>query len=127
MGRRTNQKLLTTLPDDYSTEWLERLDKRTKISRAIGARVRELEADAGGAEGLSAVKRSLIRHCVWLDALTESYEIRIAAGEPVDVGGFTQSLNSLIGLFRMLGLERKARRTETLDDLMKAAAKDDPA
>lgn len=118
MARGRSTKLLATLPDSYEANWLDRLDKRTKVARAVLARIAELESDAGGADSLSAARRSLIRHAAWLDAVVESHELRLAAGEPIDVGALTQSLNSLIGLFRMLGLERKARRTETLGDVM---------
>lgn len=118
MARGKSTKLLATLPDSYEANWLDRLDKRTKVARAVLSRIAELESDAGGAENLSAARRSLIRHAAWLDAVVESHELRLGAGEQIDVGALTQSLNSLIGLFRMLGLERKPRRTESLADVM---------
>lgn len=118
MARGRSTKLLTTLPDSYSADWLQRLDKRTKVARAVRARIAELETDAGGADSLSAARRSLIRHAAWLDAIVETFEMRLGSGEQIDVGAHTQSLNSLLGLYRLLGLERKARRTETLADVM---------
>ncbi len=119
MARGTSSKLLATLPDSYSANWLQRLDKRTKIARAVLSRIAELESDAGGGEALSAARRSLIRHAAWLDALVDSHELRLASGEQIDAGAYTQSLNSLIGLLRLLGLERKARNVRTLRDIMR--------
>ena len=122
MARGKSTKLLATLPDDYSSDWLGKLDKRTKIARAVLARIGELEYDAGGAESLSAARRSLIRHAAWLDAIVESYEMRLASGEQIDVGGHTQALNSLLGLYRLLGLERRQRPARSLRDVMDAPA-----
>lgn len=123
MARGKSTKLLATLPDSYSADWLARLDKRTKVARAVLARIGELESDAGGAESLSAARRSLIRHAAWLDAMVESHELRLAAGEEVDAGAYTQSLNSLIGLFRLLGLERRAKPARTLREVMSGGAR----
>lgn len=122
MARGKSEKLLATLPDNYRADWLTRLDKRTRVAKAVMARIVELESDAGGAETLSAARRSLIRHAAWLDAIVDSHELRLAAGEPVDVGGYTQALNSLLGLFRLLGLERKAKPVRSLRDVMGTAA-----
>jgi hypothetical protein len=123
MARGKSTKLLATLPDSYSSNWLSRLDKRTKIARAVLARIADLESDAGGAEVLSAARRSLIRHAAWLDCLVDSHELRLASGEAIDTGAYTQSLNSLLGLFRVLGLERKTKSTRTLRDVMSGGAK----
>lgn len=127
MARGKSTKLLATLPDRYSNDWLKRLDKRTRVAQAVLAKIAQLEEDAGGADSLATVKRSLIRHAVWLDALVEGYEMRLAAGEEVDVGGFTQSLNSLVGLYRLIGLERRQRPARTLRDVMGANAPEKPA
>jgi hypothetical protein len=123
MARGKSTKLLATLPDNYSSDWLQRIDKRTKIARAVLCRIAEFEADAGGAESLTAARRSLIRHTAWLDAIVDSHELRLAAGEALDVGAYTQALNSLLGLFRMLGLERRARPTRRLRDVIDGSAR----
>lgn len=114
MARGKSTKLMATLPDNYSSNWLGKLDKRTKVAQAVLKRIAALEADAGGAESLTAARRSLIRHAAWLDAIVDSHELRLAAGEALDVGAYTQALNSLLGLFRMLGLERKAKTVRDL-------------
>jgi len=122
MARGKSTKLLATLPDNYSADWVDRLDKRTMVARAVLARIAELESDAGGAESLSAARRSLIRHAAWLDGIVESYELRLATGQQIDVGAYTQSLNSLLGLYRLIGLERKSRPLRTLREAMDGPA-----
>jgi hypothetical protein len=122
MARGESKKLLATLPDSYSSDWLTKLDKRTKIARAVLGRISDLESDAGGTDALSSVRRSLIRHAAWLDAIVDSHELRLAAGEELDVGAYTQSLNSLLGLYRLIGLERKAKPVRRLRDAIQGDA-----
>lgn len=122
MSRGKSKRLLTTLPDHYRADWVRRLDKRSKVARAVFGRIAQLEEDAGGAEALSTVRRSLIRHAAWLDAVVETHELRLAGGQKIDMGQYTQALNSLLGLYRLLGLERKARKTASLRDVMRGDA-----
>jgi hypothetical protein len=122
MARGVSTKLLTQLPAQYSADWLERIDKRTKIWRALLPRIRRLEEDAGGAEHLSHAKRSICRRAAFLELLCETQELRFTAGEPCDVGAYTQAFNSMQGAYKTLGcLERRARTVRTLRDVMDAS------
>jgi hypothetical protein len=118
VARGKSEKLLTALPADYSADWLERFDKRTKVWRAANDREQALISDAGGDEALSHARRSLIRRAVFLELLAETQEMRFTSGEPLDIGAYTQAFNSMLGAYRVLGLERKAKTTEKLHDLV---------
>lgn len=118
MARGKSEKLLTALPADYSADWLERADKRTKVWRAATEREAALISDAGGDGNLSHARRSLIRRAVFLELLAETQELKFTSGEPLDIGAYTQAFNSMLGAYRILGLERKAKPTESLHDLM---------
>lgn len=121
MARGVSTKLTTTLPAEYSRDWLERIDKRTKIWRALLPRIQQLEEDAGGAENLTHAKRSLVRRAAFLELLCETQELRFTAGEPVDVGCYTQAFNSMQGAYKTLGcLERRAKNARTLREVMNA-------
>ena len=48
--------------------------------------------------------------------------MKFTAGEPLDVGSYIQAFNSIIGAYRFLGIERKARSVRTLRDVMSGAA-----
>jgi len=122
MARGVSTKLLTQLPAAYSADWLERIDKRTKLWRAILPRIQRLEEDAGGAESLTHAKRSLCRRAAFLELLCETQELRFTAGEPADVGAYTQAFNSMVGAYRMLGIERRQRPVRRLRDVMQGAA-----
>ncbi|MGH8133955.1 MAG: hypothetical protein ACRETP_12125 [Steroidobacteraceae bacterium] len=120
MARGVSTKLLTQLPADYSADWLERIDKRTKLWRAILPRIQRLEEDAGGAENLTHAKRSLCRRAAFLELLCETQELRFTAGEPADVGAYTQAFNSMQGAYKTLGcLERRTRAVRTLREVMR--------
>lgn len=118
MTRKAPSRILATIPDKYSPDFAERLDRRTSIAKAIRGRIEAIETDMGGADALSYARRSLIRRTVWLEAIIEHTEQRLAAGEGIDLGGHTQALNSLLGLYRLLGLERRQRPTRTLREVM---------
>jgi hypothetical protein len=120
--RRKDKKLLTVLPPTYSADWLERFDKRTKVWRAATEREAALVSDAGGAGNLSHAKLSLIRRAIFLELIAETQEMRFTAGEPLDIGAYTQAFNSMLGAYRVLGLERRALPVETLRDVMQGEA-----
>jgi hypothetical protein len=121
MARGVSTKLLTTLPQEYSADWLERIDRRTKLWRAILPRIQRLEDDAGGSENLTHAKRSLCRRAAFLELLCETQEMRFTAGEAADVGAYTQALNSLLGIYRVLGIERRPRPIKRLREHLELA------
>ena len=93
----------------YSENWIERMDGRTQVARAIRDRLADLQADLGGPEAMSYQMRSLSKRAIWMEAVIEQQEIALSKGEEIDQGKLTQAVNSLIGLLKTLGLERKAR------------------
>lgn len=111
-------KIMATIPDRYSPDFADRLDGRTLVARTIRERIETIESDMGGAESLSHARRSLIRRTVWLEAVIEHSEQKLAAGEGIDLGGHTQAINTLIGLYRLLGLERRQRPVKRLREIM---------
>jgi hypothetical protein len=118
MPRGVSTKLLAALPATYSSNWLDAIDKRSKIWRAVSERIAALESDSGGTDGMSHAKRSLIRRLVFLELLCETQEMRFVAGELADVGAFTQAYNSMLGGYRQLGLERRQRPLRSLREEM---------
>ena len=107
------------IPDRYSADWLQRLDGRTSIARVICDRLEELQNDLGGRDGLSYQQRSLTKRAIWMEAIIEQQELALARGEEIDQGKLTQAVNSLIGLLKTLGLERKAAEVPTLAEYIK--------
>lgn len=120
--RGRSSRLLATIPDKYSPDFADRLDRRTSIAKAIRGRIGAIETDMGGADLLSHARRSLVRRVVWLEAIVEHSEQKLAAGEGIDLGAHVQAVNSMIGLYRLLGLERRQRPARTLREVMAGVA-----
>ncbi|APX94508.1 hypothetical protein BWR19_17085 [Halomonas sp. 1513] len=102
------------LPDDYSADWIQRLDGRTRLAQAVRQRYTDLTTDLGGHEAMSYQRRSLAKRALWQEAVIEQMEAALARGEDVDLGRMTQSVNALQGLYKTLGLDRVARDVPTL-------------
>jgi hypothetical protein len=122
MAREKSAKLLTALPERFDPNFIENMDKRYALSQIVLARIEALESHRGGAECLSYVERSLIRRCVWLELITETYEQRFSQGQETDVGALTQLNNTLKGLYKDLGLKPVTRTVNRLHDVMRAAS-----
>lgn len=99
----------SALPDDYSADWIQRLDGRTRLAQAVRQRYTELTTDLGGHGALSYQRKSLAKRALWQEAVIEQMESALARGEDVDLGRMTQSVNSLQGLYKTLGLDRVQR------------------
>ncbi|MBB3231065.1 hypothetical protein [Halomonas stenophila] len=108
----------TELPTEYSHDWLERLDGRTRLAQAVRQRYTALTTDLGGHENLSYQRRSLAKRAVWMEATIEQAEAALARGDEVDHGAITQKINSLLGLYKTLGLDRVAQPVESIKDIL---------
>lgn len=106
------------LPSRYSSDWLCRLDGRTKLAQAARMRLEDLHANLGGRDALSYQERSLCKRIVWLEAQIEQREAALARGEEIDEGRHTQSVNALVGLLKAIGLERRQRDVPTLSEYL---------
>ena len=127
MARGKSVRLLASIPAKYTPDFMQRLDKRTVLGKAVLDRYQSVVADLGGEDALTAIKRSLVRRFTWYEVMIEGMECRAAAGEGVDIGAWTQLTNSWLGIARMLGLERRARPAKRLRDIMSAVTLESPA
>ena len=116
MARAPKQKLLTTVPQKFDPDFIERLDSRCNIAAIVHERRAALEAHCGST--VSYVQGSLVKRCIWLELICESYEQKLVNGEPVDVGALTQLNNSLKGLYKDLGLQPTAKPVRRLRELI---------
>lgn len=122
MSRPSSPKTMASIPLRYAPDFAEQLDGRTMIAKAIRGRIESIETDMGGVDGLSHARRSLVRRVVWLEAVIEHTEQQLAEGGAIDLGGHTQAINSLLGLYRVLGVERRQRNARTLREVMQGTA-----
>lgn len=119
MARGKSVRLLASIPERYAPDFMARLDRRTVLGKAVVDRYSAILADLGGEESLTNVKRSLARRFTWFEIMIEGMECRAASGEEIDIGSWTQLINSWLGIARMLGLERKAKHSSGLKDRLR--------
>ncbi len=109
-------------PKRYQTGFLAKLDGRFITYKELKSSFDEVTGDLGGAEGLSHVQVCLVERFVFLEFVLRQIEQRIAT-EPKKsaklISRWVQALNSLIGLGRVVGLERRARKVASLQAYVK--------
>jgi hypothetical protein len=113
------------VPEKYAAGWLSRLDMRYASSQEVCSRFEALTCDLGGLDALSYQQRSLAERCVWLEFHLASQERALAEGGKLDIGQWVQANNSLLGLYKALGLSRVARKAETLSEYARRVATED--
>jgi hypothetical protein len=106
------------VPEKFVPGWLDQLDGRLAVAKDVRARFELLTEDLGGLDTLSYQRRSLVERAVWLEFWLAQQERVLAQGGDFAVGVWTQGCNALLGLYRHLGIERKAKNAETLHSYM---------
>ena len=111
-GTRTNAKNKPqSLPVQFRTGFLAELDGRTELSRALRGNYTAIVADIGGPDEVGHVKAAVVERFVWLEAVLQTIEHEMATGK-IDkaeaLGRWIQAVNSLTGLAKVLGIERRA-------------------
>jgi hypothetical protein len=114
----------TELPARYERLFAWQLDRRCSAVREVASDLVELWQDLGGVSELSAQKRWLCERVVFLRRRCLAYEAAVLSGAapPMDAGTFSNHCNVLQGYLRTLGLERRAKLTRTLHEVMRGDA-----
>lgn len=97
-----------TLPARFVPKFWRDADRRVALVREIENRVERMKADVNAD---SYQKEVLAERAVFLLALLETSERGALEGtKPLDLGSYVQTVNSLLGLLRSLGLERRVKK-----------------
>ena len=97
------------LSNKFVPEFFTHLDHRTYAAQEIQRRYHALRDDVGVD---SEQKDILVRRAVFIALRLETLETKAARCEEIDVGVYTQMVNSLLGLLKTLGLERKPKKVD---------------
>ncbi len=98
--------------------FLSTMDGRTALVRNLRRNYETLLNDIGGAGEVSHIKASLAERFVFLESMLATLEQEIASGTlELDqaMGRWTQAVNSLVGLAKVLGPTRRANDAPWLD------------
>lgn len=121
-GTRTNasHKAQKT-PAKFEPGFIARLDQRTELARALRDRWEAIADDLGGPDELSTIKAGLVERYVWLESVLQGVEHQLAQAQLDDdeesaaetqallISRWIQATNSLLGIGKVLGIERKPR------------------
>lgn len=100
-----------TLPVTFKAGFLADLDKRTELAKSLRSNYDAIVADIGGTDDVGHIKASLVERFVWLEAILQTIEHELVNGtidKAEALGRWIQAVNSLTGLAKVLGVERKA-------------------
>lgn len=112
-GTRTNKshKLKSNVPRKFRTGFLKELDGRCDLAKTLRQNYDAIVADVGGSDELSHVKSALVERFVWLEGILQTLEHEMATGQldrSQALGKWIQAVNSLSGLAKVLGVERRS-------------------
>lgn len=113
-------KKRTVVPRAARPGWLQRMDQRSRVARALHDRLAVIGDDLGGLTELTGIQRSLLDRFVHAEALATQIEDRARAGEPFDTGQYLAVVDRVLRLGQALGLQRKAKRVPTLAERLGA-------
>lgn len=112
---RTYVPKMSQLPVKYEPGFLLRMDGRTELARSLMLTYNSVIDDLGGTVDLPYVKLALVERYVFLEEFLRQLEQKIAksgaVNDPKLLGVWTQGVNSLTGLSRLLGLGEKRRNS----------------
>ncbi len=97
------------VPGKFRPGFLDAMDKRTELYKLLRSRLDAITEDLGGVGEISLIKATIIEKFCWIQAHLETIEAELALGEverEAVMGKWIQGVNSLVGLAKMLGLER---------------------
>ena len=98
---------------------LKGLGHRSPAYRATKQLIREIEADLGGAENLTAAERQMVQHGAVLGAIAQDYEARYLMGRQPDLTLLCRVLKAQRSCFDAVGYRRRQRDvTPTLDSFL---------
>jgi hypothetical protein len=115
-GQRSRKALVI---DEKRSRVMRRgLDKRGKDARFMLKVESALVGDLGGPEELSMQKATLVKEAAFVATRLNRMRIDFKKGAPFDDKSYSAQLNSLIGLMGKLGLDRKAKKTLSAQELI---------
>jgi hypothetical protein len=94
------------------------LDLRTRAVKHFDAVARGLTEDLGGLDQLSTVQRELISAFAGIAVHVAGMNVRLLAGEKVDIGIHAGAINTLVRTAAKVGIYRLPREVQSLHDAM---------
>lgn len=110
----------TAIPRKYSDDYLSTMDQRTSTVRALKSRYKQLKSDLGN--DVSYQQNSLMKRVIHLEGVIETTEQALMNGEQINFNQYLNSINSLTGLLKTLGLHRRKPPVKSLNEILQGNA-----
>jgi hypothetical protein len=104
---RVYKPKIKDLPDKFTRGILAKLDRRTEVAQRLSITYNRIIEDCGGVENLPHVKLCLVERFAWLEECLRQMELKLAEGAVANqtlLGRWTQGVNAMTGLAKLLGL-----------------------
>jgi len=110
-SRRARKRMRLDLAKQWTPHFLADADSRLSVVRTIRRRIETLKSHCNAD---SYQKEVLCSRAVFVAVLIETLETKAMQGEPFEPGSYSQLVNTLTGLLKSLGLDRKLKRAGDL-------------
>jgi len=110
----------TTLPTRFKPHFLDEADGRITAVKELRRRIELLKVDTATD---SYQKEILCERVAFLTAQLETQERKAIEEEEFNAGTYCQAVNTLVGLLRSLGLERQAKKIDSLASYVESKTK----
>ena len=104
----------SSLPARFTPKFWELADLRSGVTKIIRRRYLQLKDDAGVD---SIQKDMLVQRAIFISTRLETLEIEAAESGEFDPGVYTNLTNTLTGLLKAIGLEKKIKSARTLEQI----------
>ena len=109
--KSTNSRKVVSVPGRFQPRFWTDADQRIATVRAIKKRYEILKEHTQA----DSIQRDLLcQRAAFLACIVEKFEVECAEGEGLDLGVYTQAVNSLQGLLKTLGLTRQIKNVTDL-------------
>jgi hypothetical protein len=109
-------------PKRYEKNFLVKLDNRTEVCRQLKTAYAEITADCGG-DTLSHIQLCLCERFVFLEFILQQLELKMAQAPKESaqiMSRWIQACNSIVGIGKTLGLERRVKKVVNLETYVKS-------
>lgn len=113
-GKERRSDKVIAFPETFEPLFWEDADGRNVVVKTIRKKYEQLKEDSG-ADSLQ--KEMICQRAVFLATRLESMEMVALDKGQADWGVYVQGVNSLVGLLKSLGLEKKAKQVNLSDYL----------
>ena len=115
---RTYRAKYKMLPAEFSTNFIAKMDGRAELTRRLSYAFNSALEDAGGVENIPYAKRALCERFAFLEEFLRQIEnelVKGAVGRADLLGKWTQGVNAMTGLSKVLGVADPNKPKDWID------------